>query len=303
MPRTFHVNRSKLLVGALEERGWQPAEGELHADLALWDPYRTTPRTGRLQTLERRDANRIDDKRSLFKAVRDAGHAALMPETWLDLASWRKDAPAGGPWFVKASHLSGGRGIHCVPGEDGIAAALEATAGFCVIQRSVADPMLVQDRKFTVRTYVLWRGDGHHQLFGESLFILQPQPWDAGDLDPAVQFLHHKPGYLSSDDWPDYPALHGRIAEASRQTIAALDPKLDARGDGSRFQLLGFDYVPDASGRPWLIEINAWPNFGWRERDVQRAVKHRLMVDFARFCEGLLDDAPPEAGRFAPLAG
>lgn len=303
MARTFHVNRSKLLVAALEARGWVAAEADAEADLAMWDPYRTAPRRGRLQTLERRDANRIDGKRPLFTALRAAGEAGLMPDTWLDLERWRRDAPSGGPWYVKASHLSGGRGIECVPDADGIAAALDAIRGACVIQRGVADPMLIDGRKATVRTYVLWRGDGRHLVFGESLFILQPKPWDPADLDPEVQFLHRKPGYRSSDDHPGYPALHRRIADASRRTLAALAPRLDARGDGGRFQLLGFDYLPDAAGTPWLIEINAWPNFGWRERATQRAVKHRLMTDFARLAEGLLDGAPPDLGRFTPLDG
>lgn len=302
MTRTYHVNRSKLLAAALDARGWVPAADEAEADLTLWDPYKVGPRSGRLQVLERGDANRIDSKRALFKALRDAGCAALMPDTWLDLEAWEKAAPSGGPWYVKASHLSGGRGIECVPDRDGIAAAIEAIPGKCVIQRGVEDPMLIDDRKFTVRTYVMWRGDGMHLIYGESLLILQPMPWDPADLDPEVQFLHRAPRYRTSDDWTGWSALWPRIVEASRRTLSALAPRIEGSGDGSRYQLLGFDYLPDRPGKPWLIEINAWPNFGWRERETQRAVKHRLMTDVARLAEGLLDEVPPERGRFEPLS-
>lgn len=299
--RTYHVNRSKLLAAALDARGWVAAEPDAEADLTLWDPYKAGPRRGRLQVLERGDANRIDNKRSLYKAVRAAGSAELMPDTWLSLRGWRAAAPTGGPWYVKAGHLSGGRGIECVADGDGIAAALDAIPGQCVIQRGVEDPMLIDARKFTVRTYVFWRGDGMHLIYGESLLILQPMPWDPADLDPEVQFLHRTPGYRSSDDWPGWAALWPRIVDASRRTLAALAPHLAAVGDPTRYQLLGFDYLPDAAGKPWLIEINAWPNFGWRERETQRAVKHRLMTDVARLVEGLLDGAPPERGRFESL--
>lgn len=291
---TFHVNRSKLLIAALEARGWTAAPEEAPADLAFWDRYKAPARAGRLQVLEPKDANQIDGKRSLFRTLRDAGHADYMPETWLSLKAWERDAPEGTPWYVKASHLSGGRGIHCVSDRNGIAAALKDIPGQAVIQRSVPDPLLLDARKFTVRTYVLWLGSGAHRIYRESLLILQPQPWDDADLDPEVQFLHRKPLYLSSSDWDAYPAFFDRIAEMSRRTLAAYDAKLGGAGDVSRFQLTGFDYLCDVDGRPWLIEINAWPNFGWRERVTQRAIKQRLMADFARGVEGMLDGAEPD---------
>lgn len=299
--RTHHVNRSKLLVAILAERGWQPAAEDAVADLAMWDPYRTTPRTGRLATLEPRDANRMDDKRRLFRALADAGCAGLMPETWLSLDDWRAAAPAGGPWFVKASHLSGGRGINCVADEAGIAAALAETPGRCVIQRSVADPWLLDDRKFTVRTYVLWRGAAPARVFAESLLIVQPARWNPADLDPEVQFRHRTPSYVSSDDWPDHPAVHMRLVEATRRTLGALGPSLSASGDAGRYQLLGVDFLPDAAGTPWLIEINAWPNLGWRERHTQRALKQRMLADFAGGVAATLDGRDDGWGRFEAI--
>jgi len=299
--RTYHINRSKLLAGVLDAHGWRAAEPETEADLALWDPYKTAPRAARMRTLGRKDIPRLDDKRRLYRALRDAGSDPLTPDTWLSHDTWRRDGAVGDLWFVKASHLSGGRGIACVADEAGITAALQEIGVPCVIQRGVSDPWLVDGHKFTIRAYVLWLADAAPMLYGESLLILQPRPWDAEDLDPEVQFRHRTVTYLSSDDWSPYPAIHAEMMAATAATLSAVEPHLEARGEVGRYQLYGFDFLPDVHGKPWLIEVNAWPNLGWRERETQRALKARLMTDFAHGAGARLQGGRPQWGRFAAL--
>jgi len=299
--RTYHINRSKLLVEALNTLGWVAAAPDADADLALWDPYKAAPRRARIKTLGRKDIPRLDDKRRLYRALRKAGTAHLMPETWLSHDTWTRDAPPGRLWFVKAAHLSGGRGIECVADEAGIVAALGDIGSPCVIQRGVTTPALVDGHKFTIRAYVLWLADACPMLYGESLLILQPRPWDAADLDPEVQFRHRTVSYLSSDEWAPYASIHAAMGPATTATLAAVEADLVARGEAGRYQLYGFDFLPDTDGKPWLIEVNAWPNFGWRERETQRGLKARLMADFAAGMNARLEGRSPAWGRFSPL--
>ena len=67
------------------------------------------------------------------------------------------------------------------------------------------------------------------------------------------------------------------------------------------WELYGYDFMVDAELRPWLIEVNAWPNFGWRERHTQRALKMRLMTDFAHGVGDRVEGRSPGWGRFAAL--
>ena len=77
-------------------------------------------------------------------------------------------------------------------------------------------------------------------------------------------------------------AVRPALAQAYAQTAPRPAFAEDAADAPFRcFELLGYDFMLDSAGKPWLIEVNHSPSFG-TDTAVDRAVKEALIADTLR---------------------
>lgn len=208
--------------------------------------------------------NRLSDKASLAKAIKDHDLNDVAPVTYLtrDEALQHTGEPVK-IWFIKNAYGTAGKGMHCVTHE-----ALhehEIPERF-IVQAAIEGIELIGGRKFTTRIYALiW--NGHLFLYRNGFNIVHGVFYVESSTDYAVQIEHA--GYQKRDAPVKmhplvryekyahyYPAMVGLV----RRLRPVLASCLEASSE-ERYALLGIDVMLLESGEVRLIEINTVPNF------------------------------------------
>jgi tubulin polyglutamylase TTLL5 len=215
-----------------------------------------------------------------------------MPHQRDALLSAMADRPQA-VWIRKPKRSQAGLGIELltspgqVPDEDE-----------WIVQRYVADPLLLPDRPFkhVLRVFVLVTSldplVAYVHRNGVVKFTSRPFRTDAHALtDPVVHLTNPRvqrqntdvPDPVRAMDFDGYRdvlaaaaidplPVFGAISEMLAATLSALrDPVLGLSAKWAErldccFELLGFDVMLDAAHRPWLLECNISPALGVRGR-------------------------------------
>lgn len=296
--RTYHCNRGDIVPGILEHMGWRAGNADEIAELSVWHRGRHDNRVAKHQAFEKFQTHEVRSKRILWENLVDAGLTRIMPDTWIDADAFHERTERGdGLWFLKLSASTLGRGVHCFTCERELrdkAASLGSEP--YVIQKGVEDPVLIRDRKFTVRVYVLVTGDGSVYVHEESLVNIQPVAFDPGSTAREIHIDHSGAEVRSSDEFEVVVEHFDAIRAVARDAFRSVDHVLGFTGDPYRFQIFGLDIIISHSRGPVLIEINDWPNIGARGTDEEnqriRGIKQRVLTDMLQLVlEG-------ESGRF-----
>jgi hypothetical protein len=177
-----------------------------------------------------------------------------------------------------------------------------------IAQPYIDPPLLLpssSNRKFHIRTYVLAVGSLKVYVYKEmlALFAAKPYcpPWEDEDeiIDLARHLTntcfqeggstnegsvrrfwdldHHVPGL--SHDWKEkifdqICAVTGEVFEAAARGMMVHFQTLP-----NAFELFGVDFLVDKDGVPWLLELNAYPDFGQTGEELKDLVVGRLFEE------------------------
>lgn len=236
--------------------------------------------------------------------------AKSVPETYLlsvddveyidealsDLPEVRDMEPGSAQWIAKPSIMNQGIGIAVIDSCAGLRTALEAQPDLreWVVQRYIADPLLVNNRKFHIRAYVLCIGRMKVYVWSEMLALFAGKPYShdlsdlrahltntcqqhiegtANDLPTSaeegsiVKLLSELPEALVSDGMQLRDAQM-RMAEVTQKVNAIIGECMEAVSHeltffplADCFALFGFDLMVSRDWDVWLLEANADPDF------------------------------------------
>ncbi|KAF9889121.1 hypothetical protein FE257_007610 [Aspergillus nanangensis] len=177
-----------------------------------------------------------------------------------------------------------------------------------IAQPYIDPPLLLpssSNRKFHIRTYVLAVGSLKVYVFKEmlALFAAKPYcpPWEdedevtdlarhltntcfqeggssnEGSVRRFWQLDSHVPGL--SHDWKEKVfdqicAVTGEAFEAAARGMMVHFQTLP-----NAFELFGLDFLVDKNGTAWLLEMNAYPDFGQTGEDLKEVVVGRLFEE------------------------
>ncbi|KAL1521634.1 hypothetical protein AB1Y20_021292 [Prymnesium parvum] len=228
-------------------------------------------------------------------------HTTLVHSAEHVAAAMGSGAGGGGSglWYLKRPGLQRGQGItilsdaaHALPVFAAAAVSSEAEAGL-VLQRAVDPPALIDGRKFGLRVHLLLvlpseatAPLGARRLVrwvhDDAVLTLCGAPYDARKTDAmthitctsvqrnASGFQREKVKGAASELWPQgWPKALELIREALRALLDGLSLQGSLEQSAATwpcghaaFQCLGCDFVVDAEGSPWLLELNEAPQFG-----------------------------------------
>jgi hypothetical protein len=144
-----------------------------------------------------------------------------------------------------------------------------------LLQRYLDDPWLVNDRKTEVRVLARISDDGSVRVHREGLVRVALRPFTLDDLDPLI---HNSSLSFQRRMGVKEPEQHllselvfnGNLLDAMveivHDTVAMLREKGRFTGSDD-FELIGYDFVVDRSGTPFLLEANRFPGL-WFDVDV-----------------------------------
>lgn len=190
-------------------------------------------------------------------------------------------------WILKPSLLNNGDQIKLFNNIEEIKQYYTNTnrlGGEHVLQQYIADPDLIDGRKYTFRIPVILTNYAGVFLYRKGYVNISAFPYD-----PKEPFLNKKmhitnyvlDGELSkitqrpSDQLDNFDSTFNRMSEIVRQCIRALLKEYPAylRPDQpKRFEIFGFDFVMDSSKRIWLLEINQGPDAPMYEDNAMKEI-------------------------------
>lgn len=170
-----------------------------------------------------------------------------------------------------------------------------------IVQPYIDPPLLLSEfhnRKFHLRSYVLALGALRVYVYNELLALFATEPYQPPSY-PFNRYIHltntclHTPTLTDPTNsvdnpkivlfsaLPSPPHLPGDWKSTVKKTIAAATGELflaAARTQSTHFQplpnafeIFGVDWLLDSHGAPWLLEVNAFPDFA-QSGDVGRGV-------------------------------
>ncbi|DBA82238.1 hypothetical protein WJX79_003267 [Trebouxia sp. C0005] len=201
-----------------------------------------------------------------------------------------RDMPDGSArWIAKPSITNQATGICIFDRVSQLEAALHANQDLreWVLQRYIERPLLIQQRKFHLRVYVLCVGSLKAYVYDQVLALFAGQPYDSelgdlGNLDAhltntcrleggveegqAVRLLSELPQLLAKEGMTTEEAER-RVQQVSKDMQAIIGECIDAVSGEltfftlpNCFELFGFDLMVDDQWHVWLLEANAEPD-------------------------------------------
>ena len=238
---------------------------------------------------------------SALKGLPDKFHSFtfpcwVMPGKYTDLVSYaeKKQRDGGGDdsampsFIVKPRSLGAGMGIYVVDSMDGVKDLRKSQS---VVQTYLADPHLINQRKWDMRTYVLCTSVSPLRAYvytrGLVRFATSKYDPDAQAGGDKTQFLtntsvnKHAEGaklkditwsfkklkkHFETDEDQDFAEVMFRVQRAIGLTLLSSESMFKKHLDKANFkctscyQLLGVDVIFDSALNPRVIEVNGEPS-------------------------------------------
>jgi hypothetical protein len=205
-------------------------------------------------------------------------------------------------WIVKPTNSSRGRGITLIN------EPRELRLGeHVIVQRYVANPLLLNGFKFDLRLYVLVTSFQPLEafLYGEGFARMCTAPFSLSPERMHDRFVHLTNYAIQKDGSPSAELPDSGERGGSKISLSYLKQLLRARGvdtallwaricavvlkslvcvedriaaNANSFELFGYDVLVDDELRPWLLEVNASPSLAI-DTPLDRQVKQQLIVD------------------------
>ncbi len=166
-------------------------------------------------------------------------------------------------WFIKPSHLSGGRGIEVMSHEKLSTFDLPP---YHIVQEGIENIALIGGRKFVVRVYgFLWNKNLY--IFDDGFVLVHGPQYVYKSTDYGIQVDHQ--GYQDAENLVEMRLLSSfdpgnRIMEKASAAMEKIAPILEETLSATsqrQYLILGIDVLVLDDGNLKFIEINAIPNF------------------------------------------
>eukprot|EP01062_Namystynia_karyoxenos_P045204 TRINITY_DN3352_c1_g1_i1.p1 TRINITY_DN3352_c1_g1~~TRINITY_DN3352_c1_g1_i1.p1 ORF type:complete len:644 (+),score=245.13 TRINITY_DN3352_c1_g1_i1:80-1933(+) len=212
-------------------------------------------------------------------------------QAWEQGRLLRGGASPSNIWCAKPSNGAKGAGIKISRSYDELVSHVDddPEPHPWVVQQYIEHPLLLERRKFDIRVWVLVCAPFTILYYRRGVCRTTSCDYatEGGKLNLADSFAHLTNNAIQKQgsDFSKYEQDNFLWFEDAAEKFAALDPPvsfekqivpqmkkmvvsalraarhhfIDAPAPLRPFQLMGFDFIPDASGRVWLLEVNGSP--------------------------------------------
>ena len=237
-------------------------------------------------TLAHFNTNKLEYKHHLAELVQ-ALPVQVMPQTYVinddnytKVIRYIAEYDPEAVWILKPSFMNNGEGIHIFTHYEQILRHYESHqryGGPHVLQRYIANPHLLRDRKYTLRLFVIVTNQGQAYAYRDGYFNICCQTYTPNDWTHLTPHLTNE--HFGEDDMPNIYQMptsqcpnFGNV-DHSLKSIAAyvmrafyqdpehanLSPPLTVQDQA--LGIFAFDYILDDDLNVWLLEVNHGPWF------------------------------------------
>jgi len=176
-----------------------------------------------------------------------------------------------------------------------------------VVQKYIEKPMLIDERKFDIRIWVLIDHEMNLYQFKESYLRLSSEPFSLDEAQIEDKYIHltnnavqkysknygkHESGnivslkemekYLPADNPKiNMQSIKDRMKELIRISMESVKNRLNASERKQCFEVFGYDFILDSEYNVWIIEVNSNPSIE-ESNDLLRMLVPRMLDDAFR---------------------
>jgi len=218
---------------------------------------------GSIRLVDAKIYNNLESKSRVNQLLQEKNITHVFPATYHSIQDALKHRGNVDIWFIKPSHLSGGRGIEVVSNEK---LSYFDLPPFNIVQEGIENIALIGGRKFVVRVYgFLWNKNLY--IFDDGFVLIHGPQYVYKSTDYSIQVDHQ--GYHDAESKVEMRLLSSldsgnRIMEkasAAMEKIAPIMEETLAATSPRHYLILGIDVLVLDDGNLKFIEINAIPNF------------------------------------------
>lgn len=199
-------------------------------------------------------------------------------------------------WLLKPTNLNRGRGVHLFQTLEELNKLIvncmqrdaERKSLSFVIQKYIEEPLLINERKFDIRMWMLVTQELDFYLFKEGYLRTSSKKYivDSNDIDNRFVHLTNNAIQVHGEDYGKFEdgnqmsfaafqkylnthhpekaisveaEILPKIKNIVRKSVLAVKKKLNSENRKYCFEIFGYDFILDADFNVWLIEVNTNP--------------------------------------------
>ena len=267
---TYHVNTSRILREVLDMNGYVEAKTGSKSNFSSWDTYKTKNVSSDISIIPGKITYKMDDKIYFYKTLLKHDMDSYCPKTYIQLKDIEYNSDK--IYFLKSSGSSGGRGVHVVNSKKMVDDIMTSHPGVYLLQEEVPNLKLINNKKFTLRCYVLLT-DTKEIFLHKNILCIHHGADYSPTLDRNIHIDHkiHKYSNYSNDEV--FLQLQDLFFNVCCPFIK--DELLE-----DQYIILGADILLDNNNKPYIIEINTFPNMQYDDKKVEYVIKKEMFSDF-----------------------
>ena len=280
--KTYKINRSSILKEILNRENFKEELGDKSVDFSAWDTYQTSDILADIKFIKREYLYGIDNKRDFYMNMRNYDLTEHTPKTYEYLDQVTGDMlDKDKIYFLKKVHGSGGKDVFPVKTIDQINRIVgsEDKRNF-ILQEEVPNMYLHNGSKTTMRNYALVCDKGIY-FYKEGYAYIYTAKHDKNTTDNEVhntcsvsQYDGTNCRYEKLSKQPYYKKIIKGLCNITGKLLHNYFKDIPLK---DRYIILGLDFIIDKDYKPYMIEVNAFPNLS---KIGEVSVKKQMLKDF-----------------------
>jgi len=283
--KTYKINRSSILKEILNMENFKEEYTHKNVDFSAWDTYQTSDILANIKFIKREYLYGIDDKRDFYLNMKRYGLTKHTPKTYAYLDQVTSDMlDKDKIYFLKKVHGSGGKDVFPIKTLSQINRIVgsEDKRNY-ILQVEVPNMYLHNGSKTTMRNYALVCDKGIY-FYREGYAYIYTAKHDKNTTDNEVhntcsvnQYDGKNCRYEKLSKQHYYKKIIKGLCDITGKLLHSYFKDIPLK---DRYIILGLDFIIDKDYKPYMIEVNAFPNLS---KVGEVAVKKQMLQDFVNF--------------------
>ena len=200
----------------------------------------------------------IDNKASLFRLL-TSNNVKNIPETYFNIEEINENNSINKNYFLKYAGNNGGKNVFLYNRLSDIKQHIDNDPRQYIIQEEVPNMLLINDKKFILRIWVVVVGERFF-ITTNGCCIIHEAAYNKHSKDRKVHIEHDvsKISYRNYKSEYFYKESMTKVCLLNTKICSLIKEKLYSRNNC--YQVLGLDIIFDNKLNPYVIEFNSWPN-------------------------------------------
>ena len=276
-PITFNCNRSNILCDILSKYQCKNCKNASHVDFSMWDTYKHQNISSNVSCIPRKYINLIDNKRTFYNYICSLNLQKYIPTTFPYLSQvTHSDLNPSSLYFLKEINGSGGKDVFPVKTMSDIHNLVKGPFDNYLLQEEVPNMYLHNGYKTTMRNYVLLCEYGVF-LYKDGNVYINKIPYTKDSLDIQIHNDVLRSAGERFSQQPYYRKIFPKLCKICSDLLIPFLKKIPCH---NHYIILGIDFIIDNNYKPYIIEINGFPNLSDNRCP---EVKTDMLHDFIKF--------------------